>query len=276
MSRVHHALAATAAALCLGAAAALPTLSTVLPALSSALTTGASVTAAPAALSARPAAVVARSTASSAAYRYNWGKVVAGDEFSYTGLPKSTKWSLYNSKGQSGHGVRRPSQWHVDGSAAVVTGLSNGRTGGMSMKYGQKYGRWELRMKSNKRDSEFHTAAMLWPDRKTPSTCPEVDYLESTHDTAKVKFFLHYGCAPRQTYAVKKIDTTVWHNYAVDWTPSRMTGYIDGVKWFTDTSTSHLPKGSMHQTIQLDWFPDGTSLHQSQMSIAWIRVYKAG
>jgi hypothetical protein len=29
----------------------------------------------------------------------------------------------------------------------------------------------------------------------------------------------------------------------------------------------------MHQTIQLDWFPDGTATKPSQMQVDWVRVY---
>ena len=69
-------------------------------------------------------------------------------------------------------------------------------------------------------------------------------------------------------------DTTQWHNYAVEWTPTGITGYIDGVQAFRDTDTAHLPSGSMHQTVQLDWFPDGTATKVSTMSVDWVRVYK--
>jgi hypothetical protein len=30
----------------------------------------------------------------------------------------------------------------------------------------------------------------------------------------------------------------------------------------------------MHQTVQLDWYPDGTATKESQMQVDWIRVYK--
>jgi licheninase len=30
----------------------------------------------------------------------------------------------------------------------------------------------------------------------------------------------------------------------------------------------------MHQTIQLDWFPNGTATKPSQMQVDWVRVYK--
>ena len=114
-------------------------------------------------------------------------------------------------------------------------------------------------MKTNRRDSEYHPVLILCPVIKS-STCDEVDYAESTADTTLVKFFLHYACSGTdQTYASKAVDTTQWHNYAVEWTPAGITGYIDGVKTFTDTIPAHQPSGSMHQTLQLDWFPDGSS-----------------
>jgi licheninase len=30
----------------------------------------------------------------------------------------------------------------------------------------------------------------------------------------------------------------------------------------------------MQQTVQLDWFPNGTHTKPSQMQVDWIRVYK--
>jgi hypothetical protein len=205
-----------------------------------------------------------------AAVQHSWGPVVAGDEFGYTGSPSSTKWSMYDSAGQSGNGLRRPSAWHVDGSVATVTGDTNGTTGGMSAKFDhRKYGRWEVRMRTNVRDPQYHPVAILWPDGSGGS-CPEIDYAEATSDTSKVQFFLHYGCSS-QRYAAKSVDMTHWHNFAVEWTPSGITGYLDGAVWFRDNDTSHLPPGPMHQTLQLDWF--GGSAKVSTMSIDWVRVY---
>lgn len=209
-----------------------------------------------------------------AAARYGWGRVVAGDEFNYKGQPNSKKWRVYNSKGHAGKGLRRPSAWNVDGNVATVTGSTTGLTGGMSARHGQKYGRWEARMKTNKRDPQYHPNILLWPDVSHRS-CPEVNFAESTKDPTKIKFFLHYGCKPLQTSAQKTIDTTAWHTYAVEWTPTSMTGYIDGVVWFRDTNKGHMPPGSMHAAAQLDWFPQtGKSPRTSSMSIDWIRVHK--
>jgi hypothetical protein len=227
-----------------------------------------------------PAAVTpAASTPGSgtqAASTLGWGSVVAGDEFNYTGAPDRLKWSVYNSSGHAGNGLRSPQAWSVANGVATVSGNSAGTTGGMSAKFAkQKYGRWETRMKTNQRDSEYHPVLILWPDSKS-STCAEIDYAESTSETALVKFFLHYACSgsSKQTYSAKAVDTTQWHNYAVEWTPAGITGYIDGVKTFTDTNPAHQPSGSMHQTLQLDWFPDGSRTTPSQMQVDWVRVYK--
>jgi hypothetical protein len=212
----------------------------------------------------------------SAAAKYGWGPVVAGDEFGYVGPPDPVKWNAYNSPGQGGKGLRRPAQIHADGSALTITGTSDGTTGGMSANFDRrKYGRWEARMKVS-RDSHYHPVLILWPDGDR-TTCPEVDYAESTKDTTLMRFFLHYGCAPNQTTASKAVDMTAWHDYAVEWTPTGITGYVDGVAYFTDTDLSHLPPGSMHQTVQLDWFPDTTATAgSSTMTVDWVRVYNLG
>jgi beta-glucanase (GH16 family) len=210
----------------------------------------------------------------SAAVRYGWGPVLAGDEFDYTGAPKVSKWSVYDGAGNAGQGRRSPDAWHVDGSVATVTGDSQGTTGGMAARFGkQKFGRWETRMRTSARDSEYHPVLILWPDAASPVRCSEVDYAEGNEDTTRIKSFLHYSCAPRQTSASRLVDTTRWHTYAVEWAPGHITSYIDGRPFFTDTDPAHFPRRSMHQTVQLDWFPDGSSTKASTMSFDWVRVY---
>jgi hypothetical protein len=217
----------------------------------------------------------------SAATNLNWGTpITAGtDEFNYTGAPDSTKWNNYNTSGHHGNGQRLQAQSTVNGSVLTQTGLSNGDTGYISSKYrpGTLYGKWEARMRTSDRDPEYHPVMLLWPDSGGNSTTEdEVDFAEGTADKSKIKFFLHYGAAgsTTQTTAEKVIDTKQWHNYAVSWTSTGVRGYIDGVLWFEDTSASHNPDQGMHSSIQLDWFPDGTSTTQSWMQVDWIRQYQ--
>ena len=221
-------------------------------------------------------AVATTSNGSQAATARGWGAVVAGDEFSKAGAPDSTKWGLYSGAGHAGKGVRSPQAWSVANGVATVTGNSAGTTGGMSAKFAyQKYGKWETRMRTNARDTKYHPVVLLWPNSPSPK-CAEIDYAEGSSSTAKIQFFLHYACGGSnfQTSAVKSIDTTQWHNYAVEWTAAGVTGYIDGVKTFSDTNPAHQPTVGMHQTLQLDWFPDGSATKPSQMQVDWVRVYK--
>lgn len=218
----------------------------------------------------------------SAAVNLGWGSPIAAgsDEFNYTGAPSSAKWNNYNAiPGHHNHGRRMAAQSIVNGSALVQTGLPNGDTGYLSSKYrpGTKYGKWETRMKTNVRDTEYHPVLLLWPDTGgNKTTEAEIDYAEGTADTSKIGFYLHYGKAgtTTQTTAKKTIDTTQFHNYAVDWSPSGVRGYIDGVLWFTDTNPAHIPNMAMHQGIQLDWFPDGSATTQSTLTVDWTRAYK--
>ncbi|WP_261792379.1 glycoside hydrolase family 16 protein [Arthrobacter sp. PM3] len=221
--------------------------------------------------------VAATGDGSQAAAVRGWGAVVAGDEFSKAGAPDSTKWSVFKGTGHAGKGVRSPQAWSVANGVATVSGDSAGTTGGMSAKFAQqKYGKWETRMRTNARDPKYHPVLILWPNNNASPNCAEIDYAEGSTNTAQIKFFLHYACGGSsfQTTAAKTIDTTQWHNYAVEWTPAGITGYIDGVKTFSDTNPAHLPSVGMHQTLQLDWFPDGSATKPSQMQIDWVRVYK--
>ncbi|SDL66307.1 glycoside hydrolase family 16 protein [Arthrobacter sp. ok362] len=223
------------------------------------------------------AAVAATGDGSQAATARGWGAVVAGDEFSKAGAPDSTKWSVFKGTGHAGKGVRSPQAWAVANGVATVSGNSAGTTGGMSAKFAQqKYGKWETRMRTSARDPKYHPVLLLWPNNNTSPNCAEIDYAEGSTNTTQIKFFLHYACGGSnfQTTAAKTIDTTQWHNYAVEWTPTGITGYIDGVKTFSDTNPAHRPSVGMHQTLQLDWFPDGSATKPSQMQIGWVRVYR--
>ncbi|MCW2772818.1 MAG: hypothetical protein JWN91_1144 [Nocardioides sp.] len=206
-----------------------------------------------------------------------WGAPVAGDEFNYTGAPDSTKWSVYNSAGHAGNGLRSRSQVTVNGSALRITGDAHGTTGGMSQRFNQTYGKWEARMRvSPGRDTEYHPVLILWPQQGsgTANNCAEMDYAESTKTVDNVSFFLHHSCSGAQAYASQTLDMTRWHNYAIEWRAGTVRGYIDGVKYFESTDASQIPDDPAHQTIQLDWFPDGTTTTPSWMEVDWVRVYR--
>jgi licheninase len=211
-----------------------------------------------------------------AATTLNWGPVVAGDEFNYTGPPDFNKWGMYDGPGHGGQGFRRPSAFNVADGFLRCTGLPDGTTGGMRAKFAmQTYGRWECRMRTNQRDPKYHPVLILWPlsGWNHPITCWEIDYAEGFGNHQQINFVNHHGC-PGQTLVTRNIDTTQWHNYAVEWTSTRLRGWIDGVQWYDLTNTAQIPNVPMWQTIQLDWFPvAGQTTILSTMDVAWCRVY---
>jgi licheninase len=161
----------------------------------------------------------------------------------------------------------------VNGTVARVTGNEIGTTGGMSALFAkQQYGRWESRMRTSARDPKYHPVMILWPSGGLTGQW-EIDYAEGTADTTKIRFYLH-DCCGTAASASRTIDTRQWHNYAVEWTPAHIVGYIDGVEWFRDENPAHNPPGNMMQTtLQLDWFPNGTPTTPSWMEVDWVRVY---
>jgi licheninase len=225
----------------------------------------------------RQAVLTGASDLAQAAVVHGWGPVLAGDEFNYAGAPDPAKWKVFDGPGHAGKGIRSTNAFRVGGGVVTVSGNAAGTTGGMAARFAnRKYGRWEARMKTSARDSQYHPVLLLWPNNNKSPTCAEVDYAEGTADTAQIKFNLHHAChGPNfQTRAARRIDTTRWHNYAVQWTPAGITGYLDGMLWFSDSAPAHQPTVGMHQTVQLDWFPTGAHTKPSQMQVDWIRVYR--
>ena len=213
-----------------------------------------------------------------AAARLGWGTPYTGDEFGYIGSPDPTRWSVYNSAGHAGKGLRRPSQWTVNGQYARVTGLPNGTTGGMSFKpdRGSTSGRWEVRMRTT-RQPAYHSVLIVWPDagRQAVPGCQEIDFSESTKTVGVSRFYLHHTCPNYTTTASRTLDMTQWHHYAVEWTPTRITGYIDGIEFYEDTRYAPNLRAPSHLTAQLDWFPgNGATTINSTMDLDWVRVYR--
>jgi beta-glucanase (GH16 family) len=220
----------------------------------------------------------------SAGTKLNWGapNPQFSDEFNTVGSPDPAKWNnapVGCFAGNGGNGKR------CGGNTAVVpggflreTGLANGNTGWMESKKDQKYGKWEVRMKISApagTGAKYHPVLILWTDALDFPKGGEVDYTEvnigDTHDTA----FIHHPTSSgtvQDQYTSATMDLTQWHDYAVEWTPTAINGYIDGVKWFSDSKPGSQPPVAMHQTIQLD-NNDGTHEMPATMDVDWFHLY---
>jgi beta-glucanase (GH16 family) len=210
--------------------------------------------------------------ATSAAAAFGWGKPTRVQDFNGS-LDKS--WGLYDGPGHMGKGKRTPSAVSIKDGVMTVTGDSQGNTEGMAWNPGQKYGRWEGRVKAPVGDRSYHALMLLWPDAENWPVGGEVDFMEMSSPTRQsTDLFLHYGKSNSQLQGTVKIDATQWHNWAVEWTPTHITAFLDGKQWWTTNNTAALPPGPMHLCIQLDWFPkSGASVQTTQMDVDWVRQY---
>jgi Glycosyl hydrolases family 16 len=207
-----------------------------------------------------------------AAGAFAWGAAEGVEDFDGT----LSNWGVYDGPGHAGKGRRSPAAMNASGGILTITGDPNGTTGGMAWNLGRaRYGRWEARVKAPAADPSYHAVMLLWPDAENWPVGGEVDFMEIS-DAARQKtdFFLHYGQDNRQLRGEKVIDATQWHNWAVEWSPTKITAYVDGTEWFSTTQVDASPPGSMHLTLQLDWFPKGSAAATpSQMLVDWVRYY---
>jgi hypothetical protein len=240
--------------------------------------------------------------ADTAAERYDWGDPLPewSDEFNYgsedaPAVPDQDKWSLAGGgvdqcwPGHAGNGQRCDKNTRVVGDLLRQTGEVNGDSGWLASKFGQQYGRWEARVRSQatgeNNDRQYHPLLILWPDSDAWPEDGEYDYLENGapgEDCAEA--FIHYphdaDADVQQEHAEKcGVDLTQWHNVAIEWTPDHLRGFIDGEEWFTFSGGANDVREciqcapSMHQTIQLDNF-HGDDLQSAVYEIDWARVYE--
>ncbi|WP_051468193.1 glycoside hydrolase family 16 protein [Actinomadura oligospora] len=226
-----------------------------------------------------------------AAWRFHWGKPVASDDFRARRLDRRA-WEIYDGPGQGGKGRRSPRAVSVRKGVLTLTGRPNGMTGGAAWKRGsQRTGRWEARVRMSRSCASYHPVLLLWPTRARGGVAPkggggEVDWLEVADNGTrqKAEFFLHYGPTrkDRRIAGQVHVDLTRWHAFAVEWTSTWVSGFVDGRRWFHTTRRYALPRGRMGQTIQLDWFPEDARRTArgikgnapATLQVDWIRMYR--
>ena len=208
-----------------------------------------------------------------AASTHGWGAPIREDDFD----GDLSGWRLYDGPGHAGAGRRSVSAATVANGVLTIQGDAHGTTEGMAWNgHGQKYGRWEARVRAPAGDPTYNALLLLWPDADDFPIGGELDFMEMT-DPARhsTNVFLHHGADNAQVHGTVKIDAAQWHNWAVEWTPKGVTAYVDSRAWWHTDDVAVLPPGPMHLCIQLDWFPpDGSgAVAPSRMQVDWARQY---
>ncbi|MHA6793443.1 family 16 glycosylhydrolase [Pseudonocardia bannensis] len=211
---------------------------------------------------------------SSAAQLNGWGTPERVEEFDDAEL---AQWELYSGTGFDGKGRRSPDAVSVTDGLLTITGDARGTTGGLAWDFGSQYGRWEGRVRAPVSDPSYTALMLLWPDAQDFPTGGEIDFMEMADPTRqRTNAFIHYGPDNAQIGGEICIDATRWHNWAVEWTPARITMFVDGREWWSTTETDAFPPRPMHMTIQLDWFSQGDGdVQPSEMVVDWVRFYPA-
>jgi len=213
----------------------------------------------------------ARCTAT-AAQSLGWGAPNRVENFD--GSSALANWWVYDSPGHDGNGRRTPDAVTVTDGALTITGDAQGNSGGMAWRGGgQMYGRWEVCARTPVGAETYHSVALLWPDANDWPVGGEIDFMEIVvPGRQRVDYNLHYGADDKRESHHVTVDATQWHSWAVEWTPSRIAVFLDGVEWGETTDVSRFPPRSMHLCLQLDNFGGDTS-PRGELLVDWARQY---
>lgn len=200
----------------------------------------------------------------------------------------SSKWSAYRypAKDTSRRGTYWPEKVvsvdngvltkhiHSEAGTPLVAALTPKVPG--SSKYGQLYGRYEVRFRVDRLTPGYKIAWMLWPDSGSNTTGAasggggngEIDWPEMDLDESNVWGFVHHMNATAgsdQDWFKVPIDIRQWHTYAMEWSPGLMVLRVDGNE--IGRTSSRIPSTPMHWVLQTE-----TSLKTAPSADAQINV----
>ncbi|MGW0828254.1 polysaccharide lyase family 7 protein [Streptomyces sp. NPDC002845] len=231
-----------------------------------------------------------------AAERYGWGTPLPiSDEFDYTGPVDPAKWDVPSGnvggtaqcwKGHGGNGRRCGKNSTVADGILTMHGEANGDTGWIRQKRDTQYGRWEIRSRSRNIGSDgglYHPLHLIWPTADNRLENGEYDWVEySNPDAQCLTAWLHYPQSPsdkKEHHELCPVDMTEWHNFAFEWTPEALVGYVDGEEWFRMSDGADDDRGNIQAmplgnlVIQLDNFTGDSGLRPAVFEVDWVRTY---
>lgn len=206
--------------------------------------------------------------------------LVFQDDFNGSAINQND-WYLYNSPGNGGYGLRRPSAWSTENGLAVATATWDGTnvtSGGMSNRnHDYTYGSWEFRVRTEPDPSGVTSGVVItWPKSGNWPVDGENDIYETGTDVDRSPFytFIHYDAQNLQKYFVHNANGQDWHIMRMDWTADAIKIYRDGALVWTLTDAYAIPDVAHHLTIQLDAFANRALNGPVKMYVDWVKVYQ--
>jgi hypothetical protein len=208
-------------------------------------------------------------------------KLVFEDDFNGTTL-NTANWSPYNSAGNAGNGLRRPSAFSLDGAGHLVitANMVNGQivSGGMSNRLNQTYGLFEFRVRTDPDPTGTMSGVVLtWPQSGRWPEDGENDIYETgvaVNTRWPFSSFVHYTSRNRQYSFRHEADGAQWHTLAMDWTADAIKIYRDGVLVWTLGDKAAIPDVAHHLCIQLDAKATRTLTTPVRMYVDEVRIYQ--
>ncbi len=199
------------------------------------------------------------------------------EDFTGTALDP-TSWDVYNSAGTATPDANDPTKVSVsDGMLELQTqGLAGS---GVCMctpnsEPTTPYGRWDVRARMSA-GSANGGVILLWPNAENWPVGGEIDLAEiNSAARTSSDFVVHYGAQNNQMLLTTPLDATAWHVYSVEWTPTEIRFWIDGLLLKTITDPAMIPTGAMHLVAQVGPHTDATAdTTESELDIDWIKRY---
>jgi hypothetical protein len=201
------------------------------------------------------------------------------DLFDTGTTPDPSLWGMYDSPGNGGNGLRRPSAFSVhDGMVDVVAQMQNAQlvSGGMAALKSQTFGYFEFRVRSDADPSQATDAVVLtWPDDGVWPQHGENDVYETGTGASRDPFntFVHYSSTSSTQYVIAEpADGKQWHVMGMEWAADHISIYRDGTLAGSVTDVKAIPTVNHHVCIQLDAYQQ-TMGAPTHMFVDWVAVF---
>ncbi len=220
----------------------------------------------------------------------------AGAEFEsvfrddFNGSTLGDEWSAYNSAGNAGFGLRRPSAVSVEGGLLVITAdMENGSlvSGGIDHRFDQQYGRYSFRVRTDDDPSQAMSGVVLtWPTSGVHPRDGENDIYETLVQTpTRNPFFsfIHepFGSHSDQVYFEHQADGAQFQTMTMEWTPDRISITREGPGGnqpsetfvLNETADDLIPDTSHGLAIQLDAWKHSVA-GPVRLEVDWVEVHR--
>lgn len=218
--------------------------------------------------------------------------LVFRDDFDGNSVDQNV-WSLYNSEGNAGFGLRRPEAIALRDGYLTITAQNNADgilvSGGMSHNQKQTYGKYRVKVRTDADPGEATSGVVItWPaEVHTMYGGGENNIYETVTEGDRSPFysFVHKPVQDESRPGTEQVwmpwhaDGTQWQIMTMTWTPTEITITREGpgeTDWeqqsVAETAEDLIPDVDHRITIQLDAWEHSND-HTVTMQVDWVEMY---